>query len=276
MATAIDVSALNGKPISEVSRLADQRSEESRKALVEARDLYRLCAGQKLDPFTRGKLLQALWDCEKRLGQHPLFPSQAGQDRFVYERFFKGKKDGVFVEIGGYDGLMGSNSYFFEKTLGWSGLVVEASESLFARMEAVRSCGLVHAAVSDFDGEDEFIGIASGYQQMGGLKSEYSEEILKTVRAHPNHQERSVRVPLKRLDTLFNEAGLAKIDFCSIDVEGAERKILAAFDFAAFDISVVAIENNRSSESGSMADLLEPAGYERVGVIGVDEIFAKK
>ena len=45
------------------------------------------------------------------------FYSQCKQDQFVYETFFKDKKDGFFVEIGADDGITFSNTLFFEELL---------------------------------------------------------------------------------------------------------------------------------------------------------------
>lgn len=53
------------------------------------------------------------------------FRAQKGQDRYVYSTFFKDMDGpGIFVEFGGRDGIMDSNTYFFEKALGWKGLLV--------------------------------------------------------------------------------------------------------------------------------------------------------
>ena len=39
----------------------------------------------------------------------------------------KYKRNGVFIELGGFEGILGSNSFFFERCLNWTGLVVEAN-----------------------------------------------------------------------------------------------------------------------------------------------------
>ena len=51
------------------------------------------------------------------------FTAQDGEDVLLAE-LFGYKTDGFFIEIGAYDGLYLSNSYFFEQ-LGWRGLLVE-------------------------------------------------------------------------------------------------------------------------------------------------------
>ena len=47
------------------------------------------------------------------------FYSQYGQDKFLFENFFKEKNNGFYLDIGAHDGITLSNTYFFEK-LGWA------------------------------------------------------------------------------------------------------------------------------------------------------------
>ena len=56
--------------------------------------------------------------------------SQQGESRVIYERFFKEPtpmRNGFFLEIGGLDGIKFSNTLFFERCLGWTGVLVEAN-----------------------------------------------------------------------------------------------------------------------------------------------------
>ena len=49
-----------------------------------------------------------------------VFYSQYNQDEYIYNNFFKNKKDkGFFLEIGADDGIRFSNCKFFEETLNW-------------------------------------------------------------------------------------------------------------------------------------------------------------
>ena len=52
----------------------------------------------------------------------------------------------------------------------------------------------------------------------------------------------TIRKPVRTLTALCAEAGLGKIDFLKIDVEGAEAEVLAGMDFALFRPRVVMIE----------------------------------
>ncbi|MEO0444550.1 MAG: FkbM family methyltransferase [Verrucomicrobiota bacterium] len=272
MGKTIDVSK---KSLPEIANWAKTRKNDAQQSLREAHALFQHYLTHEKDLWAKGAIRQLLWETEKALGKHPLYHSQAGQDRFVHEHYFQTVSSGVFVEIGGFDGYHGSNSFFFEKILGWRGLVVEAASSYQQQLRAVRSCDLLHAAVSDEDGEAEFTEVTSGYLQMSSLSSELDEARQQLLLQNPAHQERTTRVPTKRLDTLLREANLTRIDFCSIDVEGSERTILEAFDFSEFEISVFAVENGDMAESGSFLDLFQPVGYDLVSILGADEIYAK-
>lgn len=85
---------------------------------------------------------------------------------YVYNRFFaKSTRRGFFVESGALDGsVYGSNSYYFERYLGWNGLLVEASSRNFDRLRIRRGgsdrvhsvgeelLGMKHPSVKDVEG----------------------------------------------------------------------------------------------------------------------------
>jgi hypothetical protein len=68
------------------------------------------------------------------------FFSRAGQDQFLFENFFRGRRDGVFVDAGAQDGEQFSHSLFFERSLGWRGLCIEPRAEAFAKLAARRKC----------------------------------------------------------------------------------------------------------------------------------------
>ena len=141
-------------------------------------------------------------------------------------------------------------------------------------LEVVR-CVRAIAAVSDREGTAEFLDVTSGWLQMGGLIDHYHPVTLQRLRRHEGHSETTVTVRSTRLDTLLRTHGLKTIDYCSIDVEGAERAVLRSIDFDEFDITALSIENNRPGHE-SYQDIMHPAGYRQVAVLGVDEIWVKR
>ena len=61
--------------------------------------------------------------------------SQMNQDIILDQHFFKGKTNGVFVEVGALDGVSGSNTYFFEKERNWRGILIEPNPIEFEKLK---------------------------------------------------------------------------------------------------------------------------------------------
>jgi hypothetical protein len=40
--------------------------------------------------------------------------SQCGEDEYIYNNYFKNKKNGKYIELGALDGVLYSNTKFFE------------------------------------------------------------------------------------------------------------------------------------------------------------------
>ncbi|MEZ6127528.1 MAG: FkbM family methyltransferase [Planctomycetaceae bacterium] len=218
----------------------------------------------------RGQLRQQLWNCSRHEA-HSLYLSQAGQDQFIDQYLLNGKRDGVFVDVGGYDGCIGSNSYFFETVRGWSGLLIEPVRELCETARAIRRCRCLNECVSETHGECEFVQITRGFTQMSGLRDSYAAHILQTVRAHPDHAEQSITVRTRPLAEILREHECFEIDCLFIDVEGAENRILSAFPFGEFQITVCCLENN--SGDAEIGRLMARNGFECVEFIGADEIY---
>ena len=72
----------------------------------------------------------------------------ATTDKIIKNHFFKNKKKGFFVEIGAFDGLEGSNCYYFENMQAWDGIAVEASKNHFSKLKKNRKCHVLNFAIS--------------------------------------------------------------------------------------------------------------------------------
>lgn len=205
---------------------------------------------------------------------NPSFPfaSQAGQDH-VIDRYFKGKTGGTFVDVGGYDGVTGSNSLYFEKWRGWTGVLVEPVEAQRATAERMRACPCLPYAVADQDGEATFIAVTEGFTQMSGLADTYDAKLLDQVRADPRHKETAITVQTRTLSGILTESGLTDPDFVSLDIEGGELSALQGFPFDKHRVGAWAIENNTGTPQ--IAELMRENGYNLIEFCGPDEIYAR-
>lgn len=219
----------------------------------------------------RGALRHELWLVEQALGLHSDFHSQSGQDRYVHETFFRDRTGGTFVDIGGYDGVTGSNTLFFEQSRGWQGLLVEPAAGPFEAARRNRSCLCRRVAAGARAASAAFLEVRSGYTQMSGLEDSYDREMLRTVRGNPDHAEDRVRVEVQPIGTLLEDAGIDRIDYVSLDVEGGEMAVLEAFPFDSVPVTAWSIENNAGRPD--IARFMAVRGYAAVEFIGTDEIY---
>ncbi len=218
----------------------------------------------------RGGILRRLHEVRRMLDPGYHYVSQAGQDMIV-DRLLGGKRGGTFVDIGGYDGVTGSNTLFFEQWRGWSGVLVEPVPANLARARDARRCPCLGLAVAATEGEADFVEITEGFTQMSGLAGSYDPAMLARVRQDPRHRERSLRVETRSLSRILTEALLPHPDFVSLDIEGGEASALAAFPFEAHRVALWAIENNTGAPD--IGRIMKAAGYDLVEFAGPDEIW---
>jgi FkbM family methyltransferase len=204
------------------------------------------------------------------------YASQYGQDVILDALFtMLGIENGTFVDVGAHDGASGSNTLFFERVRGWTGLCIEPLPDPFAKLEARRTARCLRVAIAEHDGEEDFLAIAGAGEMYSGLPSFHDERHRDRI-AHDlarfGGSTNSIRVPTRRLDGLLAEHRIERIDLLSIDVEGAELGVLASIDFDRTRIVALTVENERRGDviARFLADRSE---LRRVFWIGVDEIY---
>jgi FkbM family methyltransferase len=210
------------------------------------------------------------------LATEPQFFSQWGQDCFVYEHFFKHKRNGIFVEVGAHDGVTFSNTCFFERSMGWNGICVEPIPEVFARLQAHRRCHCVQGCISNRSDSVEFLRV-HGPEMLSGIvdciDSKRYRRIEKEIEQCGGSME-IVAISCFRLDELLLSQGFQHIDFLSLDIGGGELEILRSIDFHQFPIGVICVANNWKDR---IQPFLESFGFRRASFKGThkscDEIY---
>jgi FkbM family methyltransferase len=67
-----------------------------------------------------------------------MYYGQSEQDRFIHEKYFLDKRNGISIECGAFDGVMESATYFFEESMGWSAINIEASPPIYNMLDSNR------------------------------------------------------------------------------------------------------------------------------------------
>ncbi|GHU20657.1 hypothetical protein FACS1894163_13700 [Spirochaetia bacterium] len=204
------------------------------------------------------------------------FQGQLDQDLLVY-LYFKGRKNGFFLDIGANDGKTGSNTYALEQ-LGWTGACVEPLPDIFLELKQNRTCDCYNVAISDNSGEEvEFLRAPA--HTLSGLASQMSE-------AHKNRilygdgggRIDSIKVKTLSFDDLMNQyppMQCTHIDFMSIDTEGSELSILKTIDFTKYRFGLITVEDNKEfpGSGEQLKKFMEQNGYGVLIELGWDVVF---
>jgi FkbM family methyltransferase len=249
---------------------AAARVADARRTLAETYAELAEIAETVDDPAQRGNLNALLWECAAGQPSRDRYFSQYGQDAYLDSHVFGGRHGGVFVEVGGFDGVTGSNCLFFEIFRGWTGVMIEAVEEHIEAAREFRNCNCIQALVGT--GEPaEFLTIDGGPIQMSGLTGSYDPRRREWVDAQPQTCLRTEVRPTQLLGDVLQAQGIAKVDLLCIDIEGAEESVLAGFPFDDIEVACLCIET--VDKRDPVLGILQARGYQWVDRIGYDDLF---
>lgn len=199
------------------------------------------------------------------------FSAQFGEDRILYDLFEK-KRDGVCVEVGGYDGITGSNTYFFEK-LGWKCLIVEPMPDYCKKIKSVRKCEVAEIAASDTKEEVTFY-VAEGVETLSTM--EQDADHFKRIDKEGAGRIKEIRVKTDLLDNILSERGIQHIDFLLLDVEGHELSALQGMSFEKIKPRVLIIEDNSFGAKTDIKNFMKAHSYVRFKRTGCNDWYVQK
>lgn len=186
---------------------------------------------------------------------------------------FAGQAEGTYVDVGGGHPVADNVSFWFYLK-GWRGLVVEPQAALADAYRHIRPrdtvyCGLAGAA----QGETDFH-VVAGLHGLSSMVRAQAEGARQFGAGYTTQ-----RMPVRRLDDLIAQAGLAQIDFLKIDVEGAEDQVLAGLDLAEVRPRVIVVEavnpTHPDGAPGPWERPLTAAGYNHVFFDGLNRFYVR-
>jgi len=189
------------------------------------------------------------------LNGKPLY-SQHNEELIIRD-YFQDRRDGFFLDVGCFTPIVYNNTYYLEKHLGWSGIAVDALPEYGERWKRRRpKSKFFNYLVTDHDDtvepfyRSELPGISSIQQPLkgpGGDELTFEEIQVSTV----------------TLTRLLEQNGVGKIDFLSMDIEGAELLALAGFDIERFRPELACIEAKPANREAILKYFADH-GYQRI------------
>jgi FkbM family methyltransferase len=195
--------------------------------------------------------------------------SQIGQDQYYIEKIAKFKKNGFFLDIGANNGIHTSNTAALEFFLGWSGICIEANPVLISDLIKNRpNSKVVNVATWNQNTEVELELTNSNLDNVEGHLLSRISKIERNEKYFQNHFQESrnvIKVQANTVNSILQNLNLfpCKIDYASIDTEGAELETLQGIDFTQIDIKFLTVEfGGRKKYLKELQKYLESFGYQ--------------
>ena len=194
------------------------------------------------------------------------YHSQYWQDELLDTTLFEGLTGGRFLDIGACDGVLLSNSLFFEAERHWSGICVEADPSVFPLLAAARPAALcLNVAAGSTDGTLPFIQMSGPNQMLSGLASSLDEARVELEVARHGGTRNIIEVPVVGVDRLLADHGVEEIHYLSLDIEGGEAEVLRSVDFGKVMVHAMTVECNHAQDVAEVTRITKTdfvvAGY---------------
>jgi FkbM family methyltransferase len=199
------------------------------------------------------------------------FSSQFGQDYYLWSHVFSQRPTGYYIEIGANHPHLNSNSKFLE-TQGWRGLSFEPLGTFQQLWKETRSNPLLQVAVSSKAGEQDFVEIVS---------KEGWEHQLSAFATFVRHEDVAMfggkTYKVQTAPLMSHVAPDTTIDILMIDVEGAEREVLAGIDFRHLRPDYLLVENNAVvGGDPSLRTMVTDLGYNFIARLGLSDDLYKR
>lgn len=205
-------------------------------------------------------------------------------DRIVLTTFFRGRRDGIMIEVGAARPDYLSISALFRRE-GWRIIAIEPNPDFCALHKEKGYDVLQYACgTEDRDGVEFTIVDSQGVDYLGGkvtaesfsslgIKDEF-RDLMKNVEGRITTKK--ILVKLRRLDTILAEHAteVQKVDAVCIDVEGWELAVLDGFSLDRYAPDVVVLEN--IFRKPEYANHMNAHGYARWIGLGLNEVYVRE
>ncbi len=175
------------------------------------------------------------------------------------EMMFADVQTGTYVDVGGGHPVADNVSFWFYLK-GWSGLIVEPQAKLADAYRHIRPRDRVYQGLAGAVDSTVPFHQVEGLHGLSSMHRDAAERAEQFGAAF-----HTIDMPVRRLDRLIADAGLAAVDFLKIDVEGAEAQVLAGLDLGRVRPKVIVVEavnpGNPDGQTGAWEASILAAGY---------------
>jgi FkbM family methyltransferase len=210
-----------------------------------------------------------------------MYYSQCQEDEYLNLKYFKNNKNGVYIELGALDGVLYSNTKFFEDSLNWKGILIEPHPEKFKLLQINRPNNyLFNNLVSCHKEPLEFRYFVNQHAAVSGVENTLSQHHFDTYFESNNAWNKSLlqnKIFIKpiSLTDIVKSTNLLHIDLLSLDVEGHEYEVLKSWDFSVpIDIILIETLGVQPEKDELCREILIKNNYKFITKYMHNEIFA--
>ena len=210
-----------------------------------------------------------------------MYYSQCQEDIFLNENIFNNKTNGVYIELGALDGILYSNTKFFEDTLNWTGILIEPHPDKFILLKQNRPNNfLFNDLVSCHTEPLDFRYFVHDHAAVSGVENTLSQHHFDVYFESNNEYNKSleqnkISIKPRTLSEIVKETKLTHIDLLSLDVEGHEFEVLQSWDFSIpIDIILIETLGVQPEKDDLCREILIKNNYQFVSKYKHNEIFS--
>ena len=197
----------------------------------------------------------------------------------------KNRMNGFFIEAGAACGEHLSNTLYLEMIYGWTGLLVEPNPDMLAKLYSKHRNAWVLPHCLSTKPMVEVVTFDASYYNSGiMLDGKVKPSFLggrDPIKKPPRNYERELQVQCFPLYSVLQALNNPKIDYFSLDIEGAEYVVLETLPWNKINMTLMSIETNHAGDifPGSREDIqifLEAHGYKLKETVVIDDFYIHK
>jgi FkbM family methyltransferase len=190
--------------------------------------------------------------------------SKSGDDILLY-KLINETTPGVYLDIGSWEPIKSSNSYFFYLR-NWKGICVDPNPELKNKYLKLRpKDDFINIAIGDSEEKIDYYLLKDKYSSM----NTFSFEFIKKHKIE-DQIKKTLKIPTKSLETLLDEklSSGDRLDFFDVDVEGYDLKVLKTNNWQKYRPKIVVVESDVSIDEdvkSELTDYLNSVDYKLIG-----------
>ena len=209
----------------------------------------------------------------KLLAEANISYSQFGEDMLLNFYFLR-QQQGFYIDIGAYHPIHLSNTYHFYKK-GWRGINIDATPGIMKRFNEMRPGDInIECAVGTEQKELDLYMYDMTAVNTITLKG--VEFVKETFNQQPTAVVKVQCKPLSDLLDNYLPVGITKIDFMTIDTEGADEEVLRSNDWVRYRPKYICVEEHSKMDklqNSSIRNFLQDKEYEFISKVGPTNFF---